>query len=76
MFYIARHLIQNGVGLVHIYDQNLTTNKDISTCFFFSKEDLGQPRSKVACQRLAYLSNHTTIESIDTLVDYSYYQVE
>ncbi|KAH6577593.1 hypothetical protein BASA61_006286 [Batrachochytrium salamandrivorans] len=58
---IAKNVVLAGVKSVTLYDPSPVEMSDLSSQFFLQEADIGQPRDKVSCPRLAELNSYVPI---------------
>lgn len=61
---IAKNVILSGVNSVTLYDNKDITIEDLSTCYYFTENDIGKSRVDVAKKKLAELNPYVKVSII------------
>lgn len=68
---IAKNVALAGVKSLSIYDPNPVELKDLSTQFFLTEADIGQPRAQSSAAQLAQLNSYVPISVVDDISEVS-----
>jgi ubiquitin-activating enzyme E1 len=66
---IAKNVILSGVKSVTLYDPENVTNRDLSSQYYFSKEDVGKNRVGCCIGKLTELNSYVLIEDYTGILD-------
>ena len=64
---IAKNIALAGVKSLSLYDPNPIQIQDLSTQFFLSESDIGQPRDQVSAIKLRELNSYVPISAVDNI---------
>ncbi|CAL1213938.1 unnamed protein product [Candida parapsilosis] len=64
---IAKNIALAGVKSLSLYDPNPVQIQDLSTQFFLSESDIGQPRDQVSAVKLRELNAYVPISVVDNI---------
>jgi len=62
---VVKNLTTSCIENIYLYDNNIITDKDTETGYYYSKEDIGEKRKSILTKKLQELNPNTMISSVD-----------
>ena len=63
---VGKNLALGGIRNIYLFDTEMITPTDLETGFYYSKESIGESRSKVLVSKLQELNPYVTVESVES----------